>query len=170
MSELLVGAGHDLRRKVSLGSGKQGWTTLVTLDINPDCNPNIVHDLEQLPYPIPSNSFDEIHAYEVLEHVGKQGDWRFFFAQFDEFARILKPNGLLFTTSPAHESPWVWGDPGHTRYMGPEVYLFLDRSVYEQQLGSTAMTDYRRCFTSNWARLVIEEQNGSSIAVLKNLK
>jgi hypothetical protein len=170
VSELLIGAGHDRRRKVSLGSGKQGWTKLVTLDINPDCNPNIVHDLEQLPYPIPSNSFDEIHAYEVLEHVGKQGDWRFFFAQFDEFARILKPNGLLFTTSPAHESPWVWGDPGHTRYMGPEVYLFLDRSVYEQQLGSTAMTDYRRCFTSNWARLVIEEQNGSSIAVLKNLK
>jgi hypothetical protein len=169
MSELLIGAGHDRRRKVSLGSGKQDWTELYTLDINPDANPDILHDLEWIPYPIADNDFDEIHAYEVLEHMGKQGDWRFFFAQFDEFARILKPNGLLFTTSPA-SGPWVWGDPGHTRYMGPEVYLFLDRSIYEQQLGTTAMTDYRRCFTSNWQRLVIDDQQDKCIAVLKNLK
>jgi cyclopropane fatty-acyl-phospholipid synthase-like methyltransferase len=167
--QLLLGAGHDHRRKVSL-SGQAGWDELVTLDINPDAKPDILHDLEQLPIPVGDNYFDEIHAYEVLEHVGKQGDWRYFFAQFDDFARILKPSGLLFTTSPASGSPWVWGDPGHTRYMGPEVYLFLDRAIYEQQVNASAMTDYRRYFTSNWQRLVIEQQNGTNIAVLKNLK
>ncbi len=169
MSELLIGSGFNHSRRISLTGGMQEWTKLVTLDINPDCNPNIVHDLEQIPYPIPSNSFDEIHAYEVLEHVGKQGDWKFFFAQFDEFARILKPDGMLFATSPA-SGPWLWGDPGHTRYMGSEVYLFLDRSIYEQQLGATAMTDYRRCFTSSWRRRIVEENNGTVIVVLQNIK
>ena len=29
--------------------------------------------------PFGDDAFDEIHAYEVLEHTGRQGDWRFFF-------------------------------------------------------------------------------------------
>lgn len=168
MSELLIGCGRNTAKQVSLG-GYSDWTHLRTLDIDPATNPDYLHDLEQIPYPFGDNAFDEIHAYEVLEHVGKQGDWRFFFKQFDEFARILKPNGLLVTTSPA-SGPWVWGDPGHTRYMGPEVYLYLDRAVYEHQIGYSAMTDYRHCFTSNWERLLVEVQQEKCIAVLRNLK
>jgi cyclopropane fatty-acyl-phospholipid synthase-like methyltransferase len=170
MSELLIGAGHNRDRRISLEGKQQEWTQLVTLDMNPDTKPDIVHDLEHFPYPIGDNFVDEIHAYEVLEHIGVQGDWRFFFRQFDEFARILKPNGLLFSTSPSSTSPWVWGDPGHTRYMGPEVFLFLDRSIYDQQIGKTAMTDYRSSFTSNWERVFIDDRNGTSIAIIKNLK
>lgn len=172
MAELLIGCGQSRLRKVCLNDGLKGWTKLTTLDVNPDANPDILHDLEILPYPILDNSFDEIHAYEVLEHMGRQGDWKFFFAQFDEFARILKPNGLLFATSPYYSSPWLWGDPGHTRYMGPEVYTFLFRAEYEKQLSNTAMTDYRRCFKSNWEGLVsnVDDKTGTSILVIRNLK
>ena len=134
--------------------------------MNPDVKPDIVWDLENLPYPLAESEFDEIHAYEVLEHVGKQGDWRFFFAQFDEFARILKPGGLMCITAPNSPDPWVWGDPGHTRYMGQQVYTFLSRDEYGRQCGKTSMTDYRRYFKSDWEILFAQ----NSAYVLRNKK
>ena len=57
--------------------------------------------MNKLPLPFDNDTFDEIHAYEVLEHVGKQGDYIFFFAQFSDLYRILKPNGLLVAMSPS---------------------------------------------------------------------
>lgn len=90
-----------------------------------------------------SSYFDEIHAYEVLEHCGAQGDSKLFFAQFGEFWRMLKPNGYFCATVPAHTSPWAWGDPGHTRIINRGTLVFLDKDEYERQLGKTSMSDYR---------------------------
>jgi SAM-dependent methyltransferase len=168
MAELLIGAGNNRARKISI-PGRVDWRKLTTLDMSPDCKPDVVHNLEVLPYPFEDNSFDEIHAYEVLEHMGRQGDWKFFFAQFDEFARILKPDGFLCATSPNQPSQWVWGDPGHTRYMGPEVYTFLSRKQYADQVGRTSMTDYRSYFKSDWEVLWMDPSSAFAI-VLKNLK
>jgi hypothetical protein len=74
----------------------------------------------------------------------------------------------MFITSPPAASPWVWGDPGHTRFMGPEVYTFLNRNQYEIQLGKTPMTDYRRYFISNWDIIAVKESDGA--VVLRNIK
>ena len=140
--ELLLGCGNS-RKKAVVGSWTTPeWDCLTTLDFDPACNPDIVHDLNVLPYPFADNEFDEVHAYEVLEHCGRQGDWRFFFEQFNELWRILKPGGFLVATMPSWRSPWAWGDPGHTRVFTPGTLVFLDRSEYEQ-IGRTAMTDYR---------------------------
>lgn len=138
--ELLLGAGSSRAKLLSLGD--RAWGHLVTLDINQDHNPDVVHDLEILPYPFDDDAFDEIHAYEVMEHIGRQGDWRFFFAQWAEIYRILKPGGVFFGTSPAFDSPWAWGDPGHTRIINQECLCFLSQPNYAQ-VGKTAMTDYR---------------------------
>ena len=164
--ELLIGCGHSRTKRIA--SGLPVWEKLVTLDINPDAKPDVLCDLEQIELPFKDSIFDELHAYEVLEHVGKQGDWRFFFKQFDEFARVLKPGGHLIATSPPYSSFWVWGDPGHTRYMGPEVYTFLIREEYEKQIGKSAMTDYRRYFTSNWQ--AVGHVATPSGVILKNIK
>ena len=139
--ELLIGAGRNHTKRLKR-PGHENWTKLVTLDINPLHNPDIVHDLEKIPLPFIDSTFDEIHAYEVLEHTGKQGDWRFFFDQFNDFWRILKPGGVLCGTSPLATSPWAWGDPGHTRIISKECFLFLNQEEYAQ-VGRTQMTDYR---------------------------
>jgi len=140
--ELLIGCGVRREKQVKLKDTKE-WSGLVTLDLNPDVNPDVVHDLEVLPYPFEDSEFDEIHAYEVLEHTGRQGDWRFFFDQFYEFWRILKPGGYLFGTTPAWDSIWAWADPGHTRVLSEASFIFLNKEEYELQIGKTAMTDYR---------------------------
>ena len=77
MRELLLGAGHDRQKRIWLQDDSK-FKNLVTLDINPDAKPSVIFDLELITLPFKSDLFDEIHAYEVLEHVGRQGDWRFF--------------------------------------------------------------------------------------------
>jgi SAM-dependent methyltransferase len=139
--ELLIGCGTNRDKRMGV-AGQGEWSGLVTLDIEPSLNPDVVWDLNDLPLPFEAGAFDEIHAYEVLEHVGRQGDWRFFFAQFDDFHRILKPGGYFFATVPSWRSPWAWGDPGHTRVLMLESLTFLSRESYEQ-VGTTCMTDYR---------------------------
>jgi len=149
MAELLIGCGNNRKKRVHRKEDSDEWKDLVTLDIDPGTNPDYVHDLNVLPYPFEDNQFDEIHAYEVLEHCGQQGDWHFFFAQFYEFWRILKPDGVLFGTTPMWDGRWAWGDPGHTRIVSKESFVFLNQGSYEQ-VGKTSMTDYRPWWKGNF--------------------
>jgi SAM-dependent methyltransferase len=150
---LLLGAGHK-RDKVlqSPQTPEKDFSggELVTLDIDPSVSPDIVHDLDVLPYPFEDNSFDEVHAYEVLEHCGRQGDWKFFFAQFSEIWRILKPGGILCATVPAWDVLWSWGDPGHTRIINDGSLIFLCQPEYVKQSGRTSMTDYRPYYKADF--------------------
>ena len=127
MSELLIGSGNRKKKFLPIGSH---WTNVTTLDINPKCNPDVIHDLNVIPYPFDDAQFDEIHAYEVLEHCGTQGDFRFFFSQFDEFYRILKPNGVIYGSTPTYDSNWAWSDPGHTRIITRDTLSFLSQNMY----------------------------------------
>ncbi len=170
---LLLGCGNDRTRKVRIGFDEvEGFepSTLITLDINPACKPDFLHDLTKLPYPFPDNYFGEIHAYEVLEHTGQQGDWRFFFAQFSELWRILQPAGRLFITVPTPASIWAWGDPGHSRLIPKEAMVFLSQAEYKQQVGKTAMTDYRNVYQADFDTLNNDAHGDTQLLILQAVK
>lgn len=153
-TELLLGCGNSKKKFLSQedinGLDIGPLENPITLDLDPHCNPDVLHDLNVLPYPFPDQKFDEIWASHILEHCGQQGDWRFFFAQWNEFYRIMKPNGLFFSVVPAPNTCWVWGDPGHTRVIQPETLYFLDQDVYSQKVGYSTMTDYRHVYHGNF--------------------
>lgn len=142
---LLIGAGNSRIKK--LGGG--AWSDLVTLDIDPGTNPDVVWDLNDVPLPFAADTFVQVHAYDVLEHVGRQGDWKWWFAFHDAVWRILKPGGQFWAKVPRHDSVWAWGDPGHTRVILKEQLVFLHRPAYAQ-VGATPMTDYRPFFEGDW--------------------
>lgn len=168
--ELLLGAGNRRLKGVFM-PGREGWTDLVTLDISPACKPDVTWDLNNVPLPFADNQFDEIHAYEVLEHVGKLGDYRFFFAQFEDFWRILKPGGTLHVTTPHPSSPWAWGDPGHTRLIPPESLSFLSQQEYRDQVGRTPMTDYREIYGADLRTVHLQvTPNQTTVFVLQAIK
>jgi SAM-dependent methyltransferase len=150
--------------------GRSAWNDLVTLDLNAEHHPDVVWNLEHLPLPFADDEFDEIHAYEVLEHTGAQGDHVFFFAQFSELWRILKPGGALVGTCPARDSPWAWGDPSHKRIVQPESFVFLDQSEYAKQVGVTAMSDFRYLYRADFERAHLEVADGTFAFVLKAVK
>lgn len=148
-TELLIGCGNDHRKQLALPD-KDEWVDLVTLDIDPNCGAMVQWDLNHLPLPFEDETFEEIHAYEVLEHVGQQGDWKAWFDQFMEFSRILKPGGHFFATVPAWDSIWSWGDPGHTRVISEATIHFLDQDSYKD-IGSNPLTDYRHYYKADFA-------------------
>lgn len=148
-----------------------GWVKLTTLDHNPDCKPDIEADLECLPYTwARDNEYNEIHAYDVLEHTGQQGDFRFFFAQWSEFWRILKPDGIFYGRVPPLTSKWLWGDPGHKRVISLESLTFLSQLEYDKQLGKTALCDYRRWYSGDFEAVRAFEHNDCLDFALRAVK
>ena len=167
--ELLLGCGRNLERVIAVDD-YQDWSDLTTLDFDPDHKPDIVHDISDIPLPFEDESFDEIHAYEVLEHVGQQGDFRFFFAQFSDFWRILRPNGAICGSCPVPRSAWAWGDPGHTRLITQESLIFLDQEQYTKQVGNTPMSDYRHWYKADFQLMFGDARNGRFFFALRAIK
>ena len=167
--ELLIGAGLA-RDKHIFSKGREQWKDLITLDNNPHHKPEVLWDLTRLPLPFEDNQFDEIHAYEVLEHTGTQGDYRFFFAQFSEFWRILKPDGRLFGTCPHWRSVWAWGDPSHTRVIQKEQFVFLNQQEYKNQVGKTPLSDFRYIYKADFEVDMVKETEDQLLFALRAVK
>lgn len=139
---LLLAAGHNRVKKVVI-DGKREWDgDLVALDLDPGCNPDILWDAESIPLPFEDATFDEIHAYDCLEHWGRQGDWRGWFAEMGEYHRLLKPEGVFCALVPQGDDRFA--DPGHTRFFSLNYFLFLSQRFYEDALAKKLqVTDYR---------------------------
>jgi SAM-dependent methyltransferase len=174
--ELLIGCGHtrdkrldprDFQRKTHPAPiDLRVWRgKLDALDYMIECRPDLVCNLQRVPWSasrvvsdeyfdlpeaLPESYYDEVHAYEVLEHLGQQGDFRSFFDTFAEAWRILKPGGYLCATVPSRYSEWLWGDPGHTRAILPTHLVFLRQPTYDEQRGKTSMSDYRREYRADF--------------------
>jgi SAM-dependent methyltransferase len=170
VNHLLLGCGIATEKRISMPDGPKVWMNLITLDINSDMKPDVVWDMESLPLPFPADCFDEIHAYEILEHTGKQGDFRFFFQQFADFWRMLKPGGHFFATVPMWDSPWAWGDPSHTRVIPQSALVFLTQAEYVNQVGKTSMTDFRRWYQADFELIGVDQTEHQLRFVLKATK
>jgi len=166
--QILLGCGS--RREKLLGHpDSREWVNRVTLDIEAAHKPDIVHDLNRLPLPFPDNSASEIHAYQVLEHCGRQGDAKFFFAQFQDFWRIMIPGGKFFASVPRHDSVWAWGDPSHTRVIPQESLIFLHQPSYAQ-VGKTSISDFRAIYSGDFDILARQNAGEHMIFVLEAVK
>jgi predicted SAM-dependent methyltransferase len=82
--------------KLNLGCGldkKQGY---INIDIRKEVKPDLIWNLENIPYPFESNSIEEIIAKDVLEHF----PFRKVENILKEWFRILKPQGKLYIQTP----------------------------------------------------------------------
>ena len=163
MKSLLIGSGNSTEKKMVPKGHSREFTDLTTLDLQ---DADVLHDLNELPYPFQDSEFDEIHAYEVLEHCGTQGDFRFFFGQFNEFHRILRQGGLICLSVPNYKSIWAFGDPGHTRVLPWTVFNYLQEDFY-QQLGNTHCADYRHLIKGYWQGIEMQETEDRIYVVMQ---
>ena len=165
-TELMLGCGHLRKKRLKQPDDPQEFKNLITLDINERVNPDVVHDLNVTPWPFQDEEFDEIHAYEVLEHFGKQGDYTSFFEHFNEIYRILKPGGFFYASTPLWHNMWAWSDPGHTRIISEGTLMFLDRDNYDDT-GASPMTDYRDIYHGDFAVMGAKEEQASLYFMLR---
>ncbi len=166
MPSLLLGCGFSREKKVRLPDQSEDWAgELVTCDMNPDCGADVVCDLDTHPLPFPDETFEEMGAYDVLEHLGRQGDWRGFFDEFADYWRILKPGGQFGVIVPI--GPDALADVGHTRFFSANTFLSLSQEWYRKREGTSAFNDYRWYWKRDFeVRAMTQVENHHLIAVL----
>lgn len=167
---LLLGAGSSRDRRLLVGD-RTSWDDqeITTLDRESCHNPDIVWNLNEVPWPLEDDTFEEVHAYEILEHLGSLGDEVAFFNHFYELWRILIPGGHLAFTTPVWNGEWAFQDPGHRRVISAKSIIFLDRTNYSQ-VGTTAMSDYRSIWHGDFNKVIAQETKDTFGAVLEAIK
>ena len=81
-------------KKLVLGCGETRVENAIHVDVNPFAKPDVIHDLNEFPYPFAENEFDSIQAFHVLEHLNDP------FSVMRELHRVLKPGGELHLKVP----------------------------------------------------------------------
>lgn len=83
------------------------------------------------PIPFEDDSFDSVSAMDFLEHIprqinGSNGELRnAFILVMNEIYRVLKPNGVLFASTPIYPHPWAFIDPTHVNIMSDKSYTYF---------------------------------------------
>jgi SAM-dependent methyltransferase len=93
---------------LEVGSGPNRlFPRSTVLDVRDAGRPDVLHDLNVVPYPLPDSSFDLIVCVHVLEHVDRLVE------AIGELHRLLKPGGRLFVEVPYFTSAHFFSDPTH---------------------------------------------------------
>lgn len=107
---------------VNLGAGYAREPGITTLDKRPLPGIDIVHDLENIPWPLPDESCELLWATHIIEHIKPWLTIDF----FNEMWRILKPGGEVFISTPLAGSPEFWNDPTHCNGFTEHTFRYFD--------------------------------------------
>lgn len=111
--------------KVNLGAGSDILAGYVNHDLVALPGVDVVHNLNQYPWPWADGTIDEIKMYDVLEHLDD------FMKAMEELFRILAPGGRCRVSVPYWNSWCAYADPTHKRGFHEVTFRFFDpESVY----------------------------------------
>jgi SAM-dependent methyltransferase len=92
---------------LDVGCGINKYPGSIGLDRNPHTRADVLADLDRPPYPFRDNSFREIRATHVIEHVSDV------IATIEEFHRLLVPGGRVVIITPHYTDFSSFCDPTH---------------------------------------------------------
>jgi SAM-dependent methyltransferase len=101
-----------LPTKLNLGCGRDRRPDCLNVDLRAEVGPDLVHDLDRHPYPLPRHHFTQIQALDVVEHLA---DIRAF---MDEVHELLAPGGTIEITTPHYSCANSFTDPTHLHHLG----------------------------------------------------
>jgi ubiquinone/menaquinone biosynthesis C-methylase UbiE len=93
--------------KLNLGCGPDKKEGYIGVDKVKLPTVDVVHDLNNFPYPFEDNSVDEIYCSHILEHLDD------FNRVMEELWRICKPNALIVIKVPYYKSYLAFSDATH---------------------------------------------------------
>jgi hypothetical protein len=118
--------------KVDLGGRNESpdndyW---IVVDFDPSCNPDILHDLTVVPWPIEDNYADSIYSSHVVEHLPELGPF------LDEVVRIAIDGADFELIFPHYSRSWFSNQ--HKRAYGIHILQgFPQFEVYDIKLKYT---------------------------------
>jgi SAM-dependent methyltransferase len=109
-------------RRLNLGCGRKPLAGAVNLDVSDRVGADVVHDLNRRPWPLPDNWFDEVHMYDVIEHLTDV------VGTLEEIHRICRRGAVLHVTVPHFSSANAFTDMTHRHWFGWRSFDPFDAS------------------------------------------
>ena len=107
---------------LDIGCGESKQPNFVGMDKRLLPGVDILHDLEDFPFPLPDDCCWNIVGSHILEHIKPQ----YSIPLMDELWRIMKPNGRLALSTPYAGSPGFWQDPTHCNGWTEATFQYFD--------------------------------------------
>ena len=111
--------------KINMGCGQNKLKGFLNVDKFAECAPDLQVDLEVFPWPIESDSAEEILFNHCLEHLGQSSD--VFLQIIKEIYRISKAGAKLLINVPHPRHDHFLGDPTHVRVINPIVLSLFSK-------------------------------------------
>ena len=109
-------SGHTV---LNLGCGRKRMSDAVNLDVTSATNPDIVHNLNHRPWPLPPNHFHIVHANDVIEHLDDT------VATMEEIHRVCAPGAIVNIVVPHFSAAGAYTDPTHRHYFGAFTFNYF---------------------------------------------
>jgi predicted SAM-dependent methyltransferase len=106
--------------KINFGCGSKLKTGFLGVDILQLPGVDIVHNLDNFPYPFDDNSVDEIWMDQVLEHLNDP------LKTVEELYRISKNDAIITIGVPYFRSFYAYIDPTHKNFFSMNWFNYFD--------------------------------------------
>lgn len=113
--------------KLNLGCGHYRRPGYLNVDAMAACGPDVVADLERIPWPFRDGCAEEVVLEHVLEHLGERT--RTYLAIWKELYRICRPGALVRVTVPHPRHDTFLIDPTHVRAVLPESFALFSKAL-----------------------------------------
>jgi SAM-dependent methyltransferase len=94
-------------RILDVGCGVNKYPGAIGIDRNIRTRADVICDLDHFPYPFRDNSFDQLRAIHVIEHVSDV------IRTIEEFHRLVRPGGAVHIVTPHYTDFSSFCDPTH---------------------------------------------------------
>jgi hypothetical protein len=128
---------------LNLGCGAKRMSNALNVDSQARIGPDLVLDLDARPWPLPSDHFREVHAYDVLEHLSDV------IGTLEEIHRVCRHGAIVHLTVPHFSCANAFTDPTHKHYFGLASFHYV---TGEHQHGHYSGVRFRRVETRLWFR------------------
>ena len=130
--------------KLNLGCGNNKLNGFVNVDIQVSSKPDLLLDLEIVPWPFENDSTDEIVLCHVLEHLGQTNEN--YLKIIQEIYRVCQHAAKILITVPHPRHDDFLIDPTHVRPILPEQFYMFSKSQNKKWnkdgCATTPLADY----------------------------
>ncbi len=119
-------------RTLDLGCGKAKTPGAIGLDINRRSDADVLHDVNDFPYPFQADSFDRVICNGIIEHVDNV------VRVMEELHRICRAGAVVEITTPYFTSVDAFTDPTHKHYFSSRSFDYFTGDFPEYNFYSEA--------------------------------
>lgn len=105
--------------KLDIGCGHRKHAGAIGLDVVGSTQADVVCDLNRPPWPFDDDTFDDVFAYNILEHLPNT------VATMAEIHRICRNDARVHIETPHHAALESWEDPTHVHHFSLDSFDYF---------------------------------------------